>query len=43
MAFNCKSTDEGITINSYIEAIETTTELSVTPIENMTEQQFLIS
>ena len=36
------STDEGIARSSYIETIESMPELSVTPIENMTEQQFLI-
>lgn len=36
------STDEGIARSSYIETIESMPELSVTPIENMSEQQFLI-
>lgn len=36
------ATDEGIARSSYVETIESMPELNSTPIENMTEQQFLI-
>lgn len=36
------ATDEGIARSSYIETIESMPELNATPIENMTEHQFLI-
>ncbi|GIP51789.1 Qat anti-phage system associated protein QatB [Paenibacillus vini] len=36
------TTDEGIARNSYIETIEAMPELNATPIEQMTEQQFLV-